>query len=191
MRPFAPTLLVIPKIPTRGRKDEVYIHQYVPPPLSYMSDQRKGVKDPFPSAKSYKDHLAQAMEQPFPMAADCPLPDDVLEAIKFLARSSDRALTDFWRAQLSALTTLAAHPICSPKHWYDLRPAELSSAPKALNIALIAQLSAFTGIGALNWLSGYIYGFPITGHISQPMTSPLTPKPDNPAPLSSRASSWS
>ena len=169
---FEPTLLVIPKSPSRGHQDDVSAQHYVPPPLSYMSTQRKGVRGPIPSAKSYKDHLAQALEQPFPMAADCPLPEDVLDAVKFLTRSSDRAITGFWSDQLPALTKLAAHPLCFPNHWYDLRPAELSSSPKALEIALISQLSAFAGIGALNWISGYIYGFPITGHISQPRTSP-------------------
>ena len=164
--------------------DDVVIQHYIPPPLSFMSAQRKGVKDPLPSAKSYQDHFAQALEQPFPMAAECPLPDDVREAIKFSSRSSNKTLTDFWGAQLSALSALADHPLCSSEPWYALRPKELSAAPKALNIALIAQLASFTGIGALNWLSGYIYGFPITGTISQSKTFPLTQKPDNPKPLS-------
>ena len=149
-----------------------------------MSAQRKGVKDPFPPAKSYNGHFAHALEQPFPMAADCPLPDDVLEAIKFPVRSPEKKIADFWIAQLSALSSLAGRPLCSSEPWYTIRPAELSSDPKALNISLIAQLSVFTGIGALNWLSGYIYGFPSTGHISQSKTSPLTQKPDNPTPIS-------
>ena len=101
---FGPALLVIPKSPSRGKQDDVSIQHYVPLPLSYMSAQRKGVRGPFPSAKSYKDHLSQAPEQPFPTAADCLLPDDVLESIKFLNRSSDRTIADFGSAQLSALT---------------------------------------------------------------------------------------
>ena len=83
MSAFEPRLSVTPKTPDRGKQDDVSTQHYVHPPLSYMSAQRKGVKGPFPSAKSYKGHFAQAIEQPFPMAAGCPLPDDVLGSIKF------------------------------------------------------------------------------------------------------------
>ena len=184
MSSLKPTALVPPSSSPKGQTDDVAIQHYIPPPLSFMSAQRKGVRDPCSTAKSYQDHLAQALEQPFPMAADCPLPDDIREAIKFTSRSSNRTLTNFWDAQLSALSTLVEHPECSSEPWYALRPKELSAAPKELNIALLAQLASFTGIGALNWLSGYIYGFPITGTISQSKTFPLTQKPDNPKPLS-------
>ena len=82
---------------------------------------------------------------------------------------------------------LANHPICPPMDWYAKRPAEFESEPKDLNIAPMAQYSAFTGIGSLSWIANYIYGLLIAGPVGQSRTFPRTGKPDNPRPLPSAA----
>lgn len=64
-----------------------------------------------------------------------------------------------------------------------MRPDFSKSAPRSINIALIAQLVSFCGLGGPKWLEGYIRGFPITGVVRQSGVFPLTLKPDIPEPL--------
>ena len=148
-----------------------------------MGNQRKGVRDPFPRASSHLDHLDRALSEPFPMATEIPLPDDVRTALAFVKRTPDSSLKLFWKSQLEALDTLSKDPLCSSEDWYAQRTPDFAQAPNSLRIGLIAQLADFTGIGAAGWLSQYVFGFPITGTIAQSKTFPLSEKPDNPNPL--------
>ena len=148
-----------------------------------MGAQRKGVIDPLPLAKSYSAHLEGALNSPFPMAMDSPLPTDFKEALSWINSTPLDEIKSFWHSQLSALRSLALNPHCSSDSWYDMRPDFFKSAPRSLNIALLAQLASFSGLGGSKWLESYIKGFPITGIIRQSGVFPLTLKPDNPEPL--------
>ena len=159
------------------------IEHYQASPLTYMGAQRKGVRDPFPQSPSRQDHLKRSLAEPFPTALEVPLPKDVSAAIEFLKRNKYEPLKAFWDSQIIALKELVKNPLCSPADWYALRPTEFAKAPCSLLIGCIAQLAKFTGIVAMNWLANYVFGFPITGSISQPIAFPLSGKPDNPNPL--------
>ena len=176
---------IIPLIsPPLGAVDDVKLDHYQSPPLIFMGSQRKGVKDPFPNASSYLSHMEQATSSPFPLGAPCPLPTDVDKAVKFLKRLDKSGIEEFWADQMQLIKKMSAHPYCSSANWYSARPLFLRKAPTTLNVAIIAQLADFYGIGARNWLSQYISGFPISGTICQSMTFPLTETPDNPFPTS-------
>ena len=117
------------------------------------------------------------------MSLDSPLPMDFRAALSWVEATPLGEIKEFWQSQLSALRSLALNPHCSSDNWYDMRPDFFKSAPRTLNIALIAQLTNFCGLGGHRWLEGYIRGFPITGIIRQSGVFPLTLKPDNPEPL--------
>ena len=148
-----------------------------------MGAQRKGVSDPLPSAHSYASHLEGALALPFPMALDTPLPKDFKNALDWISSTPLSAISSYWDSQLLALKDLSTNPICSSDSWYNLRERSFSQAPRSLNIALLAQLADYCEMGGLDWLSGYINGFPITGTICQSGVFPPTLKPDNPNPL--------
>ena len=148
-----------------------------------MGMQRKGILDPLPLADSYASHLKGALRSPFPLACEAPLPADFREALSWINTTSLPNIKAFWESQMSQLRGLALNPHCSSESWYKMRPTFFKSAPSSLNIALLAQLANFTGMGGARWLENYIKGFPITGTICQSGVFPLTLKPDNPDPL--------
>ena len=170
--------------PPLGAVDDVKLDHYQSPPLIFMGSQRRGVRDPIPTASSYESHLKKALSLPFPLSSQCPLPRDVEKAFEFLKRLDREGIERFWSDQMDRLRKISAHPYCSSANWYSARPSFLASAPTDLNVALLAQLADHYGIGAHNWLSQYVSGFPITGTICQAKTFPLTDTPDNPFPVS-------
>ena len=146
--------------------------------------RKKGAKCPFRGASSYDAHMNQATKAPFPLSAPCPLPEEITKAIKFLLNADTDLIRSFWKEQIAHLIDLSAHPYCSSASWYTIRPKFLAEAPSALNVALLAQLCSFYQIGALEWLSQYIYGFPINAAVCQSLAFPMSGSPDNPYPVS-------
>ena len=117
------------------------------------------------------------------MALESPLPADFEAASDWIINTPLLEVHNFWSSHLVSLRSLALNPHCSSDHWYNLRPDFFRLAPSSLNIALVAQLSEFCGLGGSRWLSNYIRGFLIAGTICQSGVSPLTLKPDNHNPL--------
>ena len=101
-----PTHLSPPGPQTRLESEDVKVGRYQSSPLTYMGDQRKGVRDPPPQSSSHQDHLERSLDEPFPMALDMPLPKDVSSAIEFLARNRVESLVTFWAPQIHALKDL-------------------------------------------------------------------------------------
>ena len=163
--------------------DDLSIEAYASSLRYYMGMQRKGILDPLPLADSYASHLEGALAAPFPLACETPLPADFREALSWINSTSLKQIKEFWESQISQLRGLTLNPHCSSESWYNMRPDFFRAAPSSLNIALLAQLANFTGMGGSRWLGNYIKGFPITGTICQSGVFPLTLKPDNPHPL--------
>ena len=163
--------------------NDLRLEYYKPSSRSFMGAQRKGVTDPFPEAKSYASHLSAALSSPFPLAAETPLPEDFSRALSRVSASPEHEVRSFWNDQLASLKSLSLNPLCSSSEWYGLRPPFFAQAPSSLNVALVAQLASFCGMGGAGWLEGYVKGFPISGSICQSGVFPLTSEPDNPNPL--------
>ena len=163
--------------------DDLTIEPYISSYRSYMGSQRKGVLDPLPEADSYSSHLSGALELPFPLSVETPLPSDFRRALSWISSAPSSEISLFWSSQLSTLRTLSMDPLCSSENWYSLRPPAFARSPSSLNVALVAQLANFCNMGGAGWLEGYIRGFPISGSICQSGVFPLTLKPDNPHPI--------
>ena len=97
---FEPSLLHPPK---RGKSynNDVALPLYESSMRSYAGTQRKGIRGEHPEAKNVHEHVAQALQAPFFLAQSTPLPPSTRRDVLFLARSCPRAVTAFWKRQLS------------------------------------------------------------------------------------------
>ena len=109
----------------------------------------------------------------FPSSPPVPLPKDLSDALDFVDGNDDAAVVAFRERQLYRLESLATTLKGESSHWYSFCPEFTRPATGVLHVALAAQLSAFLGLNATDWLMQFVHGFPIDGTLSQRFTFPL------------------
>ena len=153
--------------------DDLITEHYSPSPYSYSGAQRKGISEPFPSVASYEAHVAAALGAPFPLHEPTPLPRDLSLALLFNRDNDIATVREFRNRQLTTLRTLAQESLTTTERMYAFTPAEIRPATGLVNIALLAHLLDFTGMGGTRWILQFIVGFPLTGRLHQSRAFPL------------------
>ena len=93
--------------------DDLVIEPYEAARRSFLGCQRKGVADPLPNAKSYGEHLRDALASPFPLAVATPLPKDFDSALRWISSAPESEIFAHWDCQIAQLKSLSLNPVCS------------------------------------------------------------------------------
>ena len=174
---FAFTYLPDPHQDWGRFNNDLVLDHYAPAARSYSGAQRKGIHEPFPDAASYMEHIHEALQAPFPLAEQPPLPADLLTALHFHRDNSRETIMEFQRSQLKQLRVIASECSDDTDRWYRFSPEELKSSSGKINIALLVHLARFTRMKGTNWLMQFVVGFPIIGELKQESVFPLSEAP--------------
>ena len=170
---FAFTALPDPHSYAEGFNDSLTIEHYTPSARSYMGKQRKGINEPFPNAASYEEHITEALRAPFPLFETARLPIDLTNALHFNRDNSVETIADFRKSQLIRLRVIAAECWDETEKWMSLAPEDVRIASGKIHVALLTHLARFTRMGGTDWFMQFVFGFPITGILSQKGVFPL------------------
>jgi hypothetical protein len=165
---------------TGGFDNDVVVPVFSLPGNSFAGSQRKGIQDLIGPKPSPVEHAAAALAAVFPLSVPAPLPQDVLDAVDFVAREDPAVVREFWASQLGKLRDLVSGLETVNTEWGDLIPEGCRPAAGTVKVpALNALLNKFA-LGGLNWSSQFISGFGIYGSFSQdqayfPSDKPIPP----------------
>ena len=102
---YSPIVLVYVRLdllPPSAEKEESYSNDVAPQLYersmrAYSGSQRKGIMEERPETKSAHKRESQALQGPFFLAQATPLPPCARREVSFLARSTRRAFSAFWK----------------------------------------------------------------------------------------------
>ena len=164
---FAFTHLPDPVEDWESYNDDLYIEHYRASERSYLGAQRRGLLESFPDATSYEDHITNALSASFPLYGTTDLPYDLLNALHFNRDNSVQTVAEFRNTQLKHLHRLAEECQSDTDRWFKAAPTGIRRDSGNVHIALLAHLMRFTRMQGTNWLMQFVFGFPITGKLSQ------------------------
>ena len=151
--------------------------------FGYTGSRFQGNKRAFNilDAKSYQDHIAISGKLPFPMnEGEEIFPQDIQEAISFMANKSSEEMLEFWQTTVGVLAERAY--VLMPQLVQmrnELKEEELATRAR-LHLPLLAELLEQEGMGGEDWLAQFCEGFPMIGTVGEPGVYPAnshTPKP--------------
>ena len=149
---FALSNLVASPLPPprceRGRfNDAISIPHYLPSPVTYPGEKRRGVAEASPGASGPVDFADAAYSAIFPLAEPIPSPVDFADALDFAPSNSDGAISKFLRLKLSRLEQLATQFDSETAWRYSFCPGLLRPATGKLHLALCALAGGiFSGL---------------------------------------------
>ena len=114
--PFDPLITADPPKPA-SYSDDITLPHYVASNRICAGEQRKGAHYNLPDATSRTDHVERAVQEPFYLADEIPLPPDVTRAMDFIPSTPDKAIRTLWRSQLSRLRSLVKGGGLSPNQF--------------------------------------------------------------------------
>ena len=158
--------------PETSYNDDVVLPLYEGALRSYRGTQRKGIRGEHPNSCSASDHVQEAPQAPFFLSQLTPLPESVVKSIEFSATAPKKEITSFWRSQIHMLESLANKHGALADKWLEARPPPLKGL-KPVNVLLLAALMRDYGIKGQKWANQCIFGFPITGVLSQKFAYPV------------------
>ena len=158
--------------PEPSYNDDVELPIYEGALRSYHGTQRKGIRDEHPDSSSVADHITGALQAPFFLAQQTPLPESLRESIEFSATSPKNKTVTFWNDQINRIEAVARNHRALSEKWLDRRPSSLKGL-KSVNVLLLAALMKAYGIKGQKWIKQCIFGFPITGTLSQKGAYPV------------------
>ena len=83
---------------------------------------------------------------------------------------------DFWEGQLKRVKLLVDQAADLQQKWYQKADPRIHSATGKFNFISMMSLMGQYNIGGKSWLQQFVWGFPITGGLSQTGAYPTDPK---------------
>ena len=158
--------------------NDLVIEHYKPATRPYSGTQRKGIGEPPPNDNSYMEHIREALQAPFPLAEQTPLPGDLETALRSHRDNSRGTIREFLNPQLKTLRAIAQECRYGTNRWYKFTPDELKDTTGSIHIALLAHLTRFARMKGANWLMQFVVGFPTTGDYNKSGISPQKKRRD-------------
>ena len=156
--------------------DTLVIDHYRSSALTYAGKQRMGIRESFPDTSEPVNFIRRAGSAPVPLNEPVPLPGDFRDAIRLTVSNSYVAIGEFRAKQLGHLELLASLSSQQTDPWYSFTPDSIRPATGKLHVALCVHLADFLGISATAWFTQFVFGFPLTGALSQRFTFPVDTK---------------
>ena len=157
--------------------DTLKIPHYEANPQTISGKQRRGITQSIGPVASYFEHIEQAAGMTFPLSPDTPIPGDLGEALDLTAVANEYAVNSPWREKLAGLKCLASLTGPLAKSWYKETPKAIKPAVGKADVALLSELILTLDIGNPACVSQFVYGFPITGILSQSGVFPTIETP--------------
>ena len=164
--PFRPQDLPIPT-PRRDYNDDVDLQHFSSASRSYADKQRKGLQEEHLDSLDMADHLDQALSAPFFLSLPTPLPHSLQSALDYASSTNPQTIISFWEEQLQALETMVSDARLTDLEWNRLIPGRIRPAAGKLRLAALASLTQQHNLGGPLWLQQFLFGFTLTGTLSQ------------------------
>ena len=129
-------------------------------------------------ASTYEEHIEKSATLPFPMDTGFHiLPEDVQEAISFIAHRGSAGIRAFWLKQLAQVQQRAQDlmPILQRLR-ATVEPSKEASRAR-IHVPLLKELLEEAGMGGSNWCDQFVTGFPILGELGEPGVYPPSSQP--------------
>ena len=130
-------------------------------------------------ASPYEEHIEQSAEMPFPMDAGLHiLPEDVQEAISFIARRGAAGVRAFWLRQLSRIQQRAQELMPILRQLRATAEPSRETSRARIHVPSLKELLGKNGMGGSEWCDKFVTGFPSLGELGDPSAySPSTHSP--------------
>lgn len=165
--------------------DDLLLGSFRPRKLVWSGEQRRGISMQIADAASIQDHAHKAMGQDFFLSKDIPLPGEIPLSLEFTTTTPYPIQGEFWREQLDRVQNLVGRAEPLQKEWYSHTPNAIRPATGKFRFLAFMMLMGQYGLGGKAWLRQFVWGFPITGDLSQagvyPRDPSVTPAPDTTA----------
>ena len=158
--------------PEASYNDDINIPHYKACSRAYAGVQRKGIRDDHPDATTIIEHVRAALEAPFFLAQEIELPPALNRAVCFMATTPTNTIKEFWYKQVHDLKNIKKCTMPVLERWRQLTPDTLKGV-SIVDPAMLSFLFRKFGLGGSKWLKQLIFGFPITGVLSQEGAYPL------------------
>ena len=156
--------------------DDVNIPHYTSSARVYAGKQRKGLQTEHLETTSMLEHVQQALTSPFFLALETPLPPALSKALDWVASSPTTDVLNFWDNQLQAVAQLAKDSLPIDLRWNRLIPSPIKQATGQLRLAPLRDLASQFNLGGGEWLTQFLFGFPLIGKLCQRFTFPTCEK---------------
>ena len=181
VRPFRPDI-VPPLVRPATFNDDLTLGSFRPSKHVWSGEQRRGVAMHVTDASSIQDHVMKGLDLEFFLAKDIPLPEEISDAMSFMLSTPLSLQVDFWADQLKRVRLLVDQAADLQQKWYQKVDPRIHSATGKFNFIAMMSLMDQYNLGGKSWLQQFVWGFPITGDLSQsgvyPTDPKVTPAPD-------------
>ena len=109
---------------------------------------------------------------PFFLAHEIELPPTLVGAVDFMSGAPQADIKKFWSGQVSQLRDIKRAQRGTLSLWREVTPASLKGSTTIDPVILTYLLDRF-GLGGSKWLKQLVFGFPITGLLSQRGAYPI------------------
>ena len=127
---------------------------------------------------SFEEHIEKSAKMPFPMDTGYHiLPEDVQNAIGYIAHRGPTSIRAFWLKQLAGIKKRSEElmPILQQLR-ATVEPSREASRAR-IHVPLLKELLEETGMGGSEWCDQFVTGFPILGELGEPGVYPPSPQP--------------
>ena len=105
--------------------------------------------------------------EPFPLAADTPLPGELIGAERFMRDMPTDTIASFWVVQLQSVEQLVDNCSLAHRKWASQITHEIRPDSEKFRPVFLKQLLKHHGIGGSRRAGQCAFGFPIAGRLSQ------------------------
>ena len=137
-----------------------------------MSFQRSRLNIDSLGAESREGFVEKAMRQNSPFSERSPIPLTVRRSINLLASNSHDDIRQFWDRQICLLRRLVEERKSRSDSWYSRAPPELKNSHRRFPLDIWATLMGLFELGGSKWLDQFVFGFSISGELSQRFAFP-------------------
>ena len=142
---------------------------------TYADKQRKGVMGERNTCLSVTEHVTAALEDPFFLSPQTPLPASTTEAALFLRDSPGPALISFWNTQIKSPDALVEASAPIEEQWEKLIPPFLLPAAGKIKLAALMSLAHQCNLGGSQWLQQFLFVSELVGALSHTHSYPPRP----------------
>ena len=182
IKPFDERILPCPREHS-SYNDSLHLPAYASTARTFAGKQLKGVSDEHCLRLSTQEHVGEALDSPFFLSLQTPLPPATIEDALFIRDSPQQAVVAFWNDQLAAADRLIEDAAPLEQSWGLLIPDDIAPAAGRVRLAALMSLALQCGLGGSLWLQQFLVGFDLIGQISQRFSYPPGAKAFNKTPL--------
>ena len=99
-----------------------------------------------------------------------------MKALDLMAHTPSTRISSFWEEQLSRLENLVKDSSETQQRWNNLIPVEIKPAAGKLQLPALMSLMLQNNLGGSRWLQQFLFGFRLTGTLSQKHVFPQKDK---------------